>query len=131
LARSATRWERFSQEADGDQAAALERIVGSYLDPAHVSAAERGCVLTTLGPDVARRNAVRPAITDSIRRMVDALAHCFGGRRRQRALAALSSMVGAVVLARLSDDEALSAELLAAARMVAGLREPSARRASA
>jgi TetR/AcrR family transcriptional repressor of nem operon len=54
--------------------------------------------------------------------MVDVLARCFHGRRRQRALAALSSMVGAVVLARLSDDEVLSQELLSAARTVAGLR---------
>ncbi len=120
LARSASRWELISEQ--GDEAAALQRIVDSYLDPAHVMAVDKGCVLATLGPDVARRQAARPAITASIRRMVDVLARCFHGRRRQRALAALSSMVGAVVLARLSDDEVLSQELLSAARTVAGLR---------
>ena len=119
LARSAARWERISQE--NERGAALARIVDSYLDEAHIAAGERGCVLTTLGPDVARRGVARPAITASIRRMVDALAACTPGRRRRRALAALSSMVGAVVLARLSDDADLAAELLAAARSVAGV----------
>src|SRR5215472_16134855 len=50
LARSAARWERI---CDGSApAAALDRIVGSYLDPGHLTATERGCVLTTLGPDI-------------------------------------------------------------------------------
>jgi TetR/AcrR family transcriptional repressor of nem operon len=120
LARSAARWERISEEPDC--AAALNRIVESYLDPAHVAAAEQGCVLTTLGPEVARRREVKPAITTSVRRMAEALARCLPGRRRERALTVLSSMVGAVVLARLSDDPQLSAELLAAARKTAGIR---------
>jgi TetR/AcrR family transcriptional repressor of nem operon len=119
LARSAARWERISEEPDS--AAALERIVVSYLDPAHVAAAEQGCVLTTLGPEVARRREVKPAITESVRRMADALARCLPGRRREQALTVLSSMVGAVVLARLSDDPQLSAELLATARKTAGV----------
>ena len=105
LARSAARWERISQEAD--PATALARIVESYLDPAHVAAAEHGCVLATLGPEMARRQDARPAITASIRRMLDALARCLPGRRRHRALATLSAMVGAVVLARLCDDHAV------------------------
>jgi AcrR family transcriptional regulator len=119
LARSAAKWESISQEADA--ASALARIVEPYLDPTHVAAAEQGCVLTTLGPEVARRKEIKPAITASIRRMVDALARCVPGRRRERALAALSTMVGAVVLARLSDDPALSAEVLDVARKAAGL----------
>jgi TetR/AcrR family transcriptional repressor of nem operon len=120
LARSAARWERISREEV--PAAALARIVVSYLDPAHVAAVERGCVLATLGPEVARRHDARPAIAASIRRMLDALARCLPGGRRQRALEALSGMVGAVVLARLCDDSGLADELLAAGRRVAGLR---------
>ncbi len=122
LARSAARWERISQEADA--ATALERIVDSYLDPAHVAAAEHGCVLATLGPEISRRQDARPGITASIRRMLDALAHCLPGRPRHRALATLSAMVGAVVLARLCDDQRLADEFLGAARKATGL--PSA-----
>ncbi len=120
LARSADKWEQLA--SDPDARVALGRIVGSYLDPAHVAMAERGCVLTTMGPDVARRSNVRPAITASIRRMIQSLERCIPGQNRQRALAALTSMVGAVVLARLADDPALADEILAAARQSAGLR---------
>jgi len=120
LARAAARWERIKQEAEPD--AALTRIVESYLDPAHIAAADRGCVLTTLGPDLARRQGSRAAITASIRRMVDVLAGCLPRRRRQSALMALSGMVGAVVLARLSDDPSLAAEFLDAGKKAAGLR---------
>ena len=119
LARSAARWERISQEAD--PAAALARIVDSYLDPAHVAAAEHGCVLATLGPEISRRQDARPGITSSIRRMLDALTHCLPERPRDRALATLSAMVGAVVLARLCDDQALADEFLGAARKATGL----------
>src|SRR3984885_5078325 len=108
LARSAARWERISQEHDGRTALAM--IVEAYLDPVHIAASEQGCMLTTLGPEVARRIASRPAITDSIRRMADALARCLPGRGRRDALATLSAMVGAVVLARLSDDPELADE---------------------
>ncbi|HET6196345.1 MAG TPA: TetR/AcrR family transcriptional regulator, partial [Acetobacteraceae bacterium] len=87
-----------------------------------VAAAERGCVLATLGPEVARRRDARPAITGSVRRMVDVLTRCLAGRRRQRALQALAGMVGAVVLARLCDDPHLAADFLAAGRHAAGLR---------
>ena len=114
LARSAARWDRLSQDAD--PATALVRIVESYLDPAHVAAPEHGCVLATLGPEMARRHHARPGITTSIRHMLDALARCLPERRRDRALATLSAMVGAVVLARLCDDQRLADEFLGAAR---------------
>ena len=124
LARSASRWERISRQSSAE--AALEQIVGAYLDPAHVVTTDRGCILATLGPEVARRREVRPAMTDSIRRMADALTLCLPGRRRQRALAALSGMVGAVVLARLSDDPEFAEEILTAARKAVGLGKPPA-----
>ena len=120
LAHSADRWERISQEDDAETA--LSRILDSYLDPAHVAMAERGCVLTTLGPEVARRPGMRPAISASIGRMVDALAHCLPGRNREHALTMLTSMVGAVVLARMADEPALAAEILAAARRTEAVR---------
>lgn len=113
LARSAARWERISLEEGGE--AALQRIVGGYLDPAHVAAVQHGCVLATLGPEVARRPASRPAIAASIRTMLAALVRCLPGRRRQQALTALATMVGAVVLARLADEPGLSDEFLTAA----------------
>jgi TetR/AcrR family transcriptional regulator, transcriptional repressor for nem operon len=113
LARAAARWERIARESPPDMA--LRRIVGSYLDPAHVTELDCGCVLTTLGPEVARRPEARPGIAASVRVMVDALGRCLPEGDQSQALAALSTMVGAVVLARLADSSELAAAILAAA----------------
>jgi TetR/AcrR family transcriptional regulator, transcriptional repressor for nem operon len=122
LAHSAGRWEWLSQTRE--PAEALRRIVHSYLDAAHVAAREQGCVLASLGPEMARREQMRPAITASIRRMLEAIRRTLPGRRRVRAVEALSGMVGAVVLARLCDDPDLAQEFLAAGRRVAGCTDP-------
>jgi TetR/AcrR family transcriptional repressor of nem operon len=51
--------------------------------------------------------------------MANALARCLPEHGRRDALATLSGMVGAVVLARLADDPDLADELLAATREAA------------
>jgi TetR/AcrR family transcriptional regulator, transcriptional repressor for nem operon len=112
LEKAARKWDAISRSPDRD--AALERIVLSYLDPAHVASAQ-GCPLTTLGPDVARRSTSRAAIGTSLRGMLDALSRVLPGRKPQKTLASLSTMVGAVVLSRLADDPALAAAFLEAA----------------
>ncbi|HVC59294.1 MAG TPA: TetR family transcriptional regulator [Acetobacteraceae bacterium] len=114
LARAAARWQRIARA--GAPGPALRQIVGSYLDPAHVAEMERGCVLTTLGPEVARRPEARPAIAASVRVMADALGRCLPAGDEACALSALSTMVGAVVLARLADSPELAAAILAAAQ---------------
>jgi TetR/AcrR family transcriptional repressor of nem operon len=112
LENAASKWLEISHTVDRE--AALERIVRYYLDPDRVASAHC-CPLTTLGPDVARRSTSREAIGGALRGMLDALASCLPGRKRQLALASLSTMVGAVVLARLADDPDLSQSFLQAA----------------
>jgi TetR/AcrR family transcriptional regulator, transcriptional repressor for nem operon len=112
LEKAAGRWDQISQSPDRE--AALESIVRAYLDPERVASAHC-CPLTTLGPDVARRSTSREAIGGALRGMLDALSRCLPGRKRQQALASLSTMVGAVVLARLADDPELSRAFLQAA----------------
>jgi len=117
LARAASRWETMRVERGPREA--LSRIVDNYLSAAHVEESERSCVMPTLGAELARRPGAHPPLTAAIRSMVETLARCLPRRRaaaRERALAGLSCMVGAVVLARLSSDPALSDEILAAAR---------------
>ena len=123
LESAARTWQDISVSAD--QAAGLTRIVRYYLDPAHL-ASGKGCPLTTLGPDVARRAASRAAIGDALRTMIDALARCSPGHSRELALTSLSTMVGAVMLARLADDPALSEAFLstAAASILPAESEP-------
>ena len=112
LEKAATKWDEISRSPDRD--AALEQIVRYYLDPARVTTANC-CMLTTLGPDVARRSASREAIGGALRGMLDALARVLPGRRRQKALASLSTLVGAVMLSRMADDPALAEAFLDAA----------------
>jgi TetR/AcrR family transcriptional regulator, transcriptional repressor for nem operon len=65
-------------------------------------------------------SALRSRFTQGVKGLAgliaDRLPRASRERRRQRALIALSTMVGAVVLARGVDDEALAGELLEAAR---------------
>lgn len=109
LRDAAHRWDELSRLPDAD--AALRRIVEPYLSSAH-ALSPRACPLTTLGPDVARRAESRDAMAAALRGMLDALARLLG---RDRAVAALATMVGAVVLARLADDPVLAEEMLATA----------------
>lgn len=118
LEKSAQRWDDLGQSADRD--AALRQIVSRYLDPDRV-ASGRCCPLTTLGTDVARRAPSRQALVAPLNKMLDSLARVIPSRRRRRAVTALSTMVGAVVLARLTDDTRLAQEFLnAAAEQILG-----------
>jgi TetR/AcrR family transcriptional repressor of nem operon len=116
LQRAADRWDQISRT--DERPAALDKIVRYYLDAENV-ATGRCCPLTTLGPDVARRDTARSAIRTALDGMIDALGRCLpkglAARRREKALAALSTMVGAVVLARMADDADLAREVLDAA----------------
>jgi AcrR family transcriptional regulator len=118
LARSATRWTEIEAQLPPNEA--LARIVTGYVDRRYAVQTDHSCVLPALGSELARRPESRAALTGSIRKMLGVLARLMPGRRRERAesaaMAALSTMVGAVVLARLSDDPALSEAILAAAR---------------
>jgi TetR/AcrR family transcriptional regulator, transcriptional repressor for nem operon len=112
LEGAAQAWDGISRTEDRD--AALRRIVLHYLNPERVVSG-LCCPLTSLGPDVARRPASQQAIGGALRGMLEALTRLMPGRRRQQAMTALSTMVGAVVLARLADDPALSRGFLDAA----------------
>lgn len=114
LGRSAARWERIADTDNPEEA--LRKIVDAYLDSAHVSGTRQSCVLPALGADVARRDNARPGLTAELRRLLETLRTLMGNDR-QKAIAALSCMVGAVLLARISEDAALSGEILTAARM--------------
>lgn len=98
---------------------ALAEIVGTYVSARHRDNPQAGCALTALAPDAARQNeGVRAVFGNAIRSYLSMLFGLLPGRtaaaRRKRALATLSEMVGAVILARAADDPALSDEILQA-----------------
>ena len=118
LAIGAARWSRL---ADEEPDTALARIVDSYLSTRHRDDPGTGCVFATLGGETARTAVpVRGAFAEGVRARIESLTRVVKGRveatRRRRAIAALSGMVGAMVLARAVDDRALSNEILDAAR---------------
>jgi TetR/AcrR family transcriptional repressor of nem operon len=111
LAAGAARQSKYSS---------LKEFVAAYLSPSHRDNRGGGCVLAALGGDVARQNrAARHAFSADIRDRLAWLAERMSGRRaaaRRQAIATLSGLVGALVLARAVDDPTLSDEILAAAR---------------
>jgi TetR/AcrR family transcriptional repressor of nem operon len=97
----------------------LAALVDDYLSRDHVAHPERGCAVAALAGDVARRSkSARRAITRIIHENIAMLGELLPATRarRRRALAAFATAVGAVVLARATDDAALAGEILDSAR---------------
>jgi TetR/AcrR family transcriptional repressor of nem operon len=120
--RSADRWAAM---AETSPETALHDIVDSYLSPRHRDEPGTGCSLAALAGDMPRQPpAMRRGFTASLRSHIETLTRLLTGRtagdRRQKALAAMAGLVGAVTLARAVDDKALSSEILAAAAAVFG-----------
>jgi TetR/AcrR family transcriptional regulator, transcriptional repressor for nem operon len=92
---------------------ALQAMMQAYLSKAHVEGVETGCATAALGSEMPRQTPqVRRVATRRIKEMIDLVARQSpdwgqpGGH--ERALVAVATMVGALVLARAVDDAKLS-----------------------
>jgi TetR/AcrR family transcriptional repressor of nem operon len=98
----------------------------AYLSKEHLNHPERGCVMATLGAEGRRQDAlVRRAFANAavaFLRHVERKLHPMSkrGTISDDSLAAASRMIGAMVLARLVCDRALSDRILAAAQVCDG-----------
>lgn len=91
-------------------------LVRSYLSRQHRDAREQGCSYAALGADLARQPAaVRQAAATRMDRMVK-LIEAAQGKGEAAAQSALSTMVGALTLARIVEDPTRSDRILADAR---------------
>lgn len=115
--------EAFDTALTEEYRGTLDTIVSTYLSLGHVQAPGRGCPLAALANDVAREppgSPVRARFTQGVERLASIVAgltpKASKERRRQRSLSTMSTLVGAVVLARAVDDPALAKELLQAAQ---------------
>src|SRR5262249_60499094 len=95
----------------------------------HRDSPYRSCVVTAIGPSIARQpRRVREAFTRELEDAVDLLARLVPGndpsRRREDAIAAFACMTGALILARAVADQRFSGQILAAAtkRVIRGGR---------
>jgi len=125
--RSEARWSAAIGES---REAPLAALVDRYLSARHRDGPGEGCLYAALAADVAREGspALRGRFTQGLRGMIDLLARIVPGRtkaaRRRQALARMSGLVGALLLARAVDDPELSDDILAAARAAFGGPEP-------
>ena len=95
----------------------LARYATSYLSPRHRDDLAGGCPTAGLGAETLRQApAARAAMTAGLRRDIDRLSKnapgASAGAKRRAAIGSWAAMVGAVILARLSDDRKLSDEVL-------------------
>ena len=117
LGITAQKWQ--SIVAASAPQARVESLVRHYLSERNRSGKHAGCMFSSLGSDAARQEmVVRGAFTEGLHPLLHMLAQAIPGRsratRRRKALASMSEMVGAMVLARLVDDAELSREIIAA-----------------
>jgi len=106
-----------TEEAGPDLAGYAAR----YLSERHCADRAGGCPMAGLGAEAIRQvPEARMALTAGLQQQIAALATGAPGEseaeRRRAAIGSWAAMVGALVLARMSDDPALSAELLAETR---------------
>jgi TetR/AcrR family transcriptional repressor of nem operon len=118
---SLERWRKAAARSPDDP---LSAVVASYVTTAHRDEPGDGCVMAALGAEAAREGpAMRRVITEGTKSLLDVLSGLAPGQtkaeKRQRAAAILAGMVGALVLARALDDEAVSKEVLRAVRATA------------
>jgi TetR/AcrR family transcriptional repressor of nem operon len=100
--------------------APLAAVVDGYLSAAHRDALATSCAVTTLAADVARSNdRARSAYTRQVGIYLELLTRLIAGNkqkaRRRKAIAALSTLIGALSMARAVNDEELSQEILRSA----------------
>jgi TetR/AcrR family transcriptional repressor of nem operon len=108
-----------SAEAQGRGKPQLfDALVDGYLSPAHRDDPENGCLFAALAPEIGRsEDEVRGAATLKLKALLGKLSAVFDDRRapaaRASAILAYAALVGAVSLARATNDPELSQEILA------------------
>jgi TetR/AcrR family transcriptional repressor of nem operon len=95
----------------------LARYAAGYLSPRHRDDLAGGCPTAGLGAETIRQSPeARAAMTAGLRRRIELLSEGAPGasaaEKRRVAIGSWAAMVGAVILARLSDDPQLSDEVL-------------------
>ena len=112
----------FAALTDGKPPAeALSAYVDFYLSPRHRDARDRGCPLPALSGDVARMPAAARARfgegAERLRKAIAGLLEAMGRDDGETlAASAIAEMVGAIALARATDDPVRSDAMLAATR---------------
>ena len=117
--RSTERWRKVAEQTPPDKR--LATIVESYLTPVHRDDPGHGCAVPTLGAEIARESPkTRKAFSAKLEQMIDMMAdQVLDVPRkvaRKQAIAALTTMMGTLVLSRIAGNGEFSDEILSAGR---------------
>jgi TetR/AcrR family transcriptional repressor of nem operon len=116
---SGSEWTRASGEVGGHRG--FEKLIDGYLSPWHRDNRDIGCGVAALAADVTRAGGgPRSSYTRQVRECLDVIEAIDNdgagtGDQRREAILILSSMVGAISMARAVDDPELSEEILRSA----------------
>jgi TetR/AcrR family transcriptional repressor of nem operon len=130
--RSTARWRKLSEETPVEKR--LSKIVNTYLAPVHRDDPGHGCAVPTLAAEIARESAkTRRVFAGRMEQMIDMLADQFHGMprkaARKEAVAALATMMGSLVMARVAGNGEFSEEILKSGRdAVLGRANPVAKK---
>ena len=123
IEQSGANYDGLLERHGGDQGAALTEFVKRYTSRLHRDQPGLGCPIAALADDASReefKGPVRKAFAAGLERMIDRLRPLLGRRGkaapREQALADVAMLVGALVLARATKGNAVSDEVLMAAR---------------
>lgn len=104
--------------AKGEGKTELKAYIERYLSTTNRDMPEHACLFPSLAAEVARQPAaVREVFSHGVDEYLEALGGLTEGEGRAEAIAILSSLVGAMVLARAVSDPMLSNEILATVKM--------------
>jgi TetR/AcrR family transcriptional repressor of nem operon len=96
---------------------AMRKVFMDYVTPAYRDDVEVSCPLAANGSELVRANEnVRHVATDAFQRIINAAAPFMGSRNEDESINAsisvLTNMIGALTIARMVDDPALSERIL-------------------
>jgi TetR/AcrR family transcriptional regulator, transcriptional repressor for nem operon len=117
--RSTERWRKQAEQTPSEKR--LATIVESYLTTVHRDDPGHGCAVPTLGAEIARESPkTRKAFAAKLEQMIEMLADQIPEvprkAARKQAMAALATMMGTMVLARIAGTGDFSEEILGAGR---------------
>ena len=131
--RGRENWRKLAEQAPPEKR--LATIVASYLTPLHRDDPGHGCAIPTLGAEIARESSkTRKAFAAKLEQMIDMLADQIPElprkAARKQAMAAVGTMMGTIVLARIAGSGEFSDEILGAGRDAVLGRAGPAKRAT-
>src|SRR5258707_10325147 len=117
--RGREHWRKLAEQVPPNKRLAM--IVDSYLAPTHRDDPGHGCAVPTLGAEIARESPkTRKAFAAKLEQMIDMIAEQIQDvprkAARKQAIAALTTMMGTLVLSRIAGSGEFSDEILASGR---------------